>query len=242
MRSEHDEAFESAGRSTAPDPRSRRRRTVVVLVAIAALVMAAGSAPRPAAADSVDDETAFIHAINQIRADLGLPALEPMAELTATARQHSAEMAAAGEIFHGDPISAGLTVEWVKLGENVGVGAGIEVLVDAFLASPGHYANIIDPSFTRIGVGVVWSGDSLYTTHRFLQPPADPGAEPAPPTAPPTVSTVAGSTVPTGTEPTVPTGAEPTVPTGAEPAPATEEPAVSAERAAALYALLDDIG
>ena len=226
MRSDHDEATESADRSTAPATRSRGRHTVGVLVAIAALVMAAGSAPKPAAADSVDDEAAFIDAINQIRVDLGLPALEPLAELTTSARQHAAEMAAAGEIFHADPISAGLTVEWVKLGENVGVGAGVDVLIDAFLASPGHYANIVDPSFTRIGVGVVWSGESLYTTHRFLQPPADPGAQQSPP-APPT---------------TVATGPEPTVATGTDTVPATEASAVSAERVAALYALLDDLG
>jgi uncharacterized protein YkwD len=193
---------------------------MVALFALAALVVAAGGASRPAAADSVDDETAFIDAINQIRVDLNLPVLEPLAELTATARQHTAEMAAAGEIFHADPISAGLTVDWVKLGENVGVGAGIGVLVDAFVASPGHYANIIDPSFTRIGVGVVWIGDSLYTTHRFLQPPSDPGEEQpaALPALPSTVST------------------------GADSLPATEGPPVSAERVAALYALLDQIG
>lgn len=221
MRSDHDETSESADRPTAPGPRSRHRRTIVVLFAIAALVVAAGSAPGPAAAESGDDEAAFIDAINQIRADLSLPALEPLAELTATARQHTAEMVAAGEIFHADPISAGLTVAWVKLGENVGVGAGIGVLVDAFVASPGHYANIIDPSFTRIGVGVVWSGDSLYTTHRFLQAPADPGDQqepPAPPAPPSTVST------------------------GADSSPATDDPPVSAERVAALYALLDHLG
>lgn len=189
----------------------------MLLVAIVALVMAVGSIPGSASADSTDDEAAFVDAINQIRVELGLPALEPLPELAVTAREHAAEMADAGEIFHADPISAGLTVEWVKLGENVGVGAGIEVLIDAFVASPGHYANIIDPSFTRIGVGVVWRGDSMYTTHRFLQPPPEPaGAQIAPAPAA-------------------------TVSTGADTSPATDGPAVSVERIEALYALLDDV-
>lgn len=145
--------------------------------ALIGAVIVAGSNTLGSAAADADDEAAFIEAINEIRADLGLQELEHHEELAETARAHAQAMADAGEIFHADPISEGLTAEWLKLGENVGVGAGVQVLIDAFVASPGHYANIVDPSFTHIGVGVVWNGDSLYTTHRFLQPPGT-GDEP----------------------------------------------------------------
>ncbi|MFQ5558711.1 MAG: CAP domain-containing protein, partial [Acidimicrobiales bacterium] len=62
----------------------------------------------PSAAAGPDDEAAFVAAINAVRADVGLPALTVSSELTALARAHAQLMADATEIFHADPISAGL--------------------------------------------------------------------------------------------------------------------------------------
>jgi uncharacterized protein YkwD len=192
------------------------RRALAAALVGAVLVTGSGTV-ESAAAD--DDEAAFIEAINEIRVDLGLDELEPHEELAETARAHTQAMADAGEIFHADPISEGLTAEWVKLGENVGVGAGVQVLVDAFVASPGHYANIIDPSFTHIGVGVVWKGETLYTTHRFLQPPG----------------TDAGTVDQTPTTTTPATD-------GGEPATSTASDQIPAGRVSSLLALLEDVG
>ena len=200
-------------RSTAATTTRRVRATIALVVG--ALLVAGGGVDERAAAES-SDEVAFVAAINEIRADLGLSELSTHVELAAIAREHAAAMAETGEIFHGDPISAGLTADWIKLGENVGVGAGIQVLVDAFVASPGHYANIIDPEFTHIGIGVVWKGEALYTTHRFLQPP---GSDDSPP--PPT-STVVGD--------------------DQDPPPLPADTVVSAERVLALLALVEDAG
>jgi uncharacterized protein YkwD len=192
----------------------RRVRATIALV-VGALLVAGGGVNERAAAQS-SDEVAFVAAINEIRAYVGLSELSTHDELADIAREHTAAMAEAGEIFHADPISAGLSAEWIKLGENVGVGAGIQVLVDAFVASPGHYANIIDPAFTHIGVGVVWEGEALYTTHRFLQPP---GSDDSPP--PPT------STVVNDAE---------------DPPPLPADTVVSARRVLALLALVEDVG
>jgi len=148
-----------------------------------------GAQPTRPAAATADEEAQFVAALNHVRAGVGLPGLTVNAELVGLARQHSQVMADAGQIFHSDPISAGYTGPWAKLGENVGVGANVQVLVDAFVASPGHYANIVDPAFTQIGVGVVWRDNALYTTHRFLQLPDAPPPTTAPPaTAPPTTA------------------------------------------------------
>ena len=195
--------------ATAAGP--RRGRAIIALV-IGALLVAGGGA----GAAEPNDEAAFVDAINQIRTDLGLAELQTHTELADIAREHAMAMADAGEIFHADPISAGLTAEWIKLGENVGVGAGVQVLVDAFVASPGHYANITDPTFTHIGVGVVWKGEALYTTHRFLRPPGS-GDSPTP-----TTSTVIDVT---GDPPTLPANT-----------------AVSANRVVALLALVENVG
>jgi uncharacterized protein YkwD len=37
----------------------------------------------------------------------------------------------------------------------VGEGPTVMSLHDAFVASPGHYHNIVNPNFTHMGVGVV---------------------------------------------------------------------------------------
>lgn len=211
--------------------RNRRRNRLLFVVAAALTVVASHLvADTGSASASADDEHAFVVALNQVRADHGLPPFAVNAELTTLARDHARVMADAGEIFHADPISAGYTGEWVKLGENVGVGAGVDVLVDAFVASPGHFANIVDPSFTEIGVGVVWDDGSLYTTHRFLQPP---GAAPAPTTAPTTTTAPATTTAPVSVAPS---------PTEAPAAAPLPDPPITAERVLALLALLDRVG
>jgi uncharacterized protein YkwD len=227
-------ADEEAEMNRAPDTRRQRNQRRVVFVIVAALA-AIGSMlanpSRPVAA-SPSDEAAFVAAINQVRIDNGLPALTVNVELSNLSRAHSQVMADAGEIFHGDPISAGYSGPWSKLGENVGVGASVQVLVDAFVASPGHFANIIDPGFTQIGVGVVWKDSALYTTHRFLQLP---GAAPAPAAPPATTAAPPPTTVP---QPVAPPTTTTTTTTLAPLAP----PAITAERVMVLLGMLEKIG
>ncbi len=203
------------------------------LLLIITLVAAMAAQPTHPAAATPDEEAQFVAALNQVRAGVGLPALTVNTELVALARQHSQAMADAGKIFHGDPISAGFTGPWAKLGENVGVGASVKVLVDAFVASPGHYANIVDPAFTQIGVGVVWKGSALYTTHRFLQLPAAPTPAPPPTVTHPPTTTAAPPPVPTAPRPTT------TTTTTLAPLP---PPVVRPERIIELVDLTDLVG
>ena len=209
-------------------------------MAVVLLALVASFAARPVvpAAATASDEAAFVAAINEVRAGVGLPGLTVNSQLVTLARNHAQVMADAGEIFHADPISAGFTGSWTKLGENVGVGASVPVLVDAFVASPGHYANIIDPGFTQIGVGVVWKDGALYTTHRFLQPPGAPTptttAAPPPTTAappPPTTTTVSPP----------PTTAPAPVPTTTTLAPLAP-PAIRPGRVLEVVGLLELVG
>ncbi|MDW3220155.1 MAG: CAP domain-containing protein [Acidimicrobiales bacterium] len=214
-----------------PDsPRRRNRRRLAFIVA-AALTVLGSQLVQPAepASASASDESAFVAALNQVRADNGLPPLTVNIELSNLAREHAQVMADAGEIFHANPISAGYTGEWAKLGENVGVGASVEVLMDAFVASSGHFANIVDPSFTEVGVGVVWRDAAMYTTHRFLQLP---GAAPST-----TTTTAPPTTAPPPTAPPTSVPASTVSPTAPLPAPP-----ITAERVLALLALLDQVG
>ena len=136
------------------------------------LVLAiAGSAllfPAPAQADTAVDEAAFVAQINGLRGSLGLAPLQVNANLTAKARSWSAGMAAAGRIWHS-VLSDGVTEDWRKLGENVGMGGSVDGLHKAFVNSPHHYENMVDPAFGYVGIGIVMGGDTIYVTEVFMQ-------------------------------------------------------------------------
>ena len=79
---------------------------------------------------------------------------------------------------------------WRKGGENIGVGADVDVIQNAFVGSPGHYANIVG-DYDRVGIGVATTADRIWVTLDFMQAGA-----------------VAGYT---GMDSAVPTGAGPPV-------------------------------
>jgi len=124
--------------------------------------------PATAQADSADDESSFVTKINELRASKGLPSLQVNANLVAKARAWSAGMAAAGKIWHST-LSDGVTADWKKLGENVGMGGSVDGLHKAFVASPHHYDNLVDPAFGQVGIGIVMSGTTMFVTEVFMQ-------------------------------------------------------------------------
>lgn len=157
------------------------------------------------------EEQEFVAKINQLRASKGLATLEVNAELTNEARAWADVMRGAGKIFHSSNLAGGITADWQKLGENVGVGGTVQSLFDAFVASPKHYENLVDPAYRFIGIGVVWDGNRMFTTHRFMAL--------FPPTVPPTTAAQAPPTVPVTVPPTTQPVAPPT--TAAPPEPVT---------------------
>ncbi len=126
---------------------------------------------QPAAAEEITDEAHFVGLINELRAEQGLTPLQINPELTRESREWAVQLRADDELSHAADLSVGITTVWLKLGENVGVGPvdRIDDLFDAFVASPDHLANLLDPSFEAVGVGVVYDDDGrLWTTHRFM--------------------------------------------------------------------------
>jgi outer membrane biosynthesis protein TonB len=169
--------------------------------------------------------------INALRTSKGLAPLTPDPALAATACTWNDQMIAAGTISHDPNLAAAIAAaapDWRKGGENVGMGGTVSSLFDAFVASPGHYKNLVDPDFSRVGVCVGRdANDKLFTTHRFLgvkaaTPPPTTAAALAPTTPPPTA---APPTAPTTAAPTTaaPTTAAPTAPPPT-PAPTTPPP------------------
>lgn len=201
----------------------RRSRIAVVAVLLAGALLpvlaapalartahpAAAAVPSPAAA-----EADFVARINGLRASRGLGPLSVDPELTAAARSWASVMAGEGRIFHASDLSAGVTTRWAKLGENVGVGGDVASLFQAFVDSPSHLANLVDPAYSRVGVGVVVSGNRIYTAHRFMAvaaPPPTTTAPPPPPTSAPPPTAPPTTAAPTTTvPPTTTTSAPPT--------------------------------
>jgi uncharacterized protein YkwD len=119
--------------------------------------------------DAVRAEAAFVADINGLRASRGLPALRVHPNLVDKARKWGATMAGARSIWHSR-LSAGVTARWQKLGENVGRGPSEPSLHAAFVASPTHFANLVDPAFASIGVGVVAADGTLFVSQVFMRP------------------------------------------------------------------------
>jgi uncharacterized protein YkwD len=65
-----------------------------------------------------------------------------------------------------------------RIGENIWGGHGYDysdsklmarVIVDSWMASPGHRANLLNPNFNYVGVGVSVSGKEVRATQNFVQ-------------------------------------------------------------------------
>jgi uncharacterized protein YkwD len=147
----------------------RWTRLTSILAGAGLVLVSFGVLPTAARADTVSDEVSFVSQINALRAGQGLPALAVDPELTAKARGWAQTMAGAGRIWHSN-LSDGVSANWGRLGENVGMGATVDGLHAAFVASPHHYENLVDPRFTLIGVGVERNpAGVLFVAENFMQ-------------------------------------------------------------------------
>lgn len=159
-----------------------------VMFTLAAFATSAPSAP----AQSGDTEF-FLGKINELRTSLGLQTMSIEPELQALAEQWAPYMASTQQLVHPD-VTAGITVPYTWVGDNIAFGPTNEVVWNDFVNSPVHYKNLTDPRFDRVGIGVAVAADgSTYVITRFLAS----GPEVAP-TEPPPEETV---TVPPVTEP-----------------------------------------
>jgi len=163
------------------------------------------------ASASPSESASFVSAINQLRASHGLNHLSVDGNLTQVAQDWAMHMAEENSISHRLDLRAGITALWKAIGENVGVGPNVQELMSAFVASPGHYKNLVDPRFTHIGVGTVrTSGGLIYTAHEFMAVEGStPAVTSAPtPAAPPVTRAAPRVTTPRVTTPV--TAAPPT--------------------------------
>ncbi|MGD1968392.1 MAG: CAP domain-containing protein [Desulfobacterales bacterium] len=117
-----------------------------------------------------DFESEVIDLVNVERDAEGLPPLSTDADLASAARGHSEDMGLQNYFSHTgldgrtpcDRITdAGYN--WNYCGENIAAGQPTpEDVIDTWMASPGHRANILNPNFCDIGVGYAYVASSTY--------------------------------------------------------------------------------
>jgi uncharacterized protein YkwD len=89
--------------------------------------------------------------------------------LTLVAQRQAAYVSTIGRLEHYDATGAGVDVrataagyQWRDVGENLAYTSNPAHIYGVWLQSPGHYANIVNPAFTEIGIGKVTTGRYEY--------------------------------------------------------------------------------
>jgi uncharacterized protein YkwD len=114
--------------------------------------------------DGPAEQTMFAY-VNTQRTQRGLLALRLDPTLTSVARTHSTDMFQRSYFSHNTPDgrtpfdrmqAAGIT--YTSAGENIAYAPNVNIADTGLMNSPEHRANILNPQFTRIGVGIVSGG------------------------------------------------------------------------------------
>lgn len=145
------------------------RRRLVGALASLAVAVSTFAGITPAQASTSSDESGFVSGINASRVNAGRPAYAVSSDLSAVARRWALAMASGNSLKH-NPGLAGQVTGWRYVGENVGVGSGVDELHRAFMNSPAHRANVMDGDFTQVGIGVAYGGGRLWVTEVFRRP------------------------------------------------------------------------
>lgn len=125
------------------------------------------STSTPGTSGSVSSlEQQVVNLVNQQRAAYGLGALTLSTKLSDGARLKAQDLQKNRYFDHNSPtygspfdMMRSLGITYGSAGENIAMGfSSAEAVVNAWMNSPSHRANILDARFTQIGVGYVSNG------------------------------------------------------------------------------------
>jgi uncharacterized protein YkwD len=115
--------------------------------------------------------------LNAQRANAGLGPLVACGTLQAAADAHSQDQANMGQMTHsgsngsniGQRADGAGYAGWQTLGENVAYGfTSVDSVMNAWMNSPGHRANILNGAFTHVGLSEIASPSGVeYWTQDF---------------------------------------------------------------------------
>lgn len=140
---------------------------------VACLVFLSAWVPVRAQAVSVAEQYLF-QAANAERASRGLPVLRWDAALYRAARLHAQQMASRASISHQYPGEPELATRGKNAGakfsviaENVAEAGTAVRIHDAWMNSPGHRENLLDPRVDAVGISVLQRDGQLYAVQDF---------------------------------------------------------------------------
>ena len=142
----------------------------------ATLKPAAASSPNiPFSEYDPQAEQQLLDLANQDRAQAGAPRLTLDAALSKAARAHAEKMFAARQLSHqfeGEPslpqrLAVVAHTPLDQEGENVALDFDPAQAEQHLMLSPPHRANLLNPAYNVVGLGVVRSGDRLYIVQDF---------------------------------------------------------------------------
>jgi uncharacterized protein YkwD len=123
----------------------------------------------------VQVEQDLLQLANQSRQRAGAPTLALDTGLSAAARTHAQAMLEANQLSHqftGEPtlvrrLAATSSLQLDQAAENVALDYTAAGGHEHLMLSPPHRANLLNPAYNVVGVGVVRSGDRLYIVQDF---------------------------------------------------------------------------
>lgn len=122
----------------------------------------------------IEYENKVINLVNEERGKRGLPLLKSDWQLSRVARHKAQDMKKNNYFSHTSPVYGtpfqmiqNYGISYKTAGENIAKGqSSAQAVVNAWMNSSGHRANILNQSFTHIGVGYVSSGN--YWSQMFI--------------------------------------------------------------------------
>ncbi|PQQ67000.1 SafA/ExsA family spore coat assembly protein [Acetivibrio saccincola] len=123
-------------------------------------------------------ENEVIRLVNSERAKKGLPALKANWQVSRVARYKSQDMIDRNYFSHTSPtygspfrMLESFGISFSAAGENIAMGLRTpSEVMRAWMESPGHRANILNPSYNEIGVGLAKSSRGVcYWTQMFIK-------------------------------------------------------------------------
>jgi uncharacterized protein YkwD len=127
--------------------------------------------PTVVAGENASFANRVVELINAARRQEGLEPLSVTVSLTNAAQSRARTMAEAGVLSHTAPdgstvagrVQAAGYGGWTDLGEVIAAGpASPEEVVECWLASPDHRADLLDPNFKELGVGYYYLSSNTY--------------------------------------------------------------------------------
>jgi uncharacterized protein YkwD len=127
------------------------------------------------------DEVKLVEMTNKERKKLDLPSLKLSPTLSKIASAHAKNMARQGKMEHILDNKGLLDrlrdagYKFVKGGENIASGGGVSLatIMQSWMDSKGHRANILSTEFTEIGLGIARDKNGqVYFTQVFAKPRA----------------------------------------------------------------------